>query len=910
MPSRRTRIAAFVAVAWLAGARANAASDAASVLTTAAAIHALSPAQAAAARPVRVRAVVTYVNEDGFYLFLQDASDGIFVDASDARSPPTHPGDVALVEGVTAPGLFAPQIRLRRLTVVGTAPLPAARPSAYAELASGKLDSRLVSLEGTVRAIGLEPPRADRQYRLVVSLAAGGGTFEVRVHLANPTGMRTEGLIDANVALRGVCGGIFNGQRQLIGVVLHAPDASAVVVTEPAPTPDPFAQGPRAIQSLFQFSPNARESHRVRVDGTVIYRQTGGALYVWDGTAGLLVQTTQPDTLLVGDEVEVVGFPVMGDWTPVLADAIFKRVRAGAPPAPVATTAEREAGVTGHDARLVTLEATLLDVVDHGRALTLTLLADNVVFDAEVPAPRTEGHVELERHSRLRLTGISVARADNVLKRPIGFKLLLRTPGDLHVVSRPPWWTLGRLFTGLASLAALCALIVAWVVVLRRRVREQTEIIRGQIQREATLEDRYRDLFENANDIVFSQDRSGRLTAINRAAEEISGYRRAELLTRGLSDFLAPDRRDEALRLFERLLAGLEAPTRFETALIARDGRRVALEMAVRTRTARGAITGIDGIARDVSARERAAAELAAASARLVEVSRHAGMAEVASGVLHNVGNVLNSVNVSTALLAERLRGSRVGNLARAVERLRAHGGAGELAAFLTSDPEGQRLVAYLEGVAAHLEGERDELATEVATLARSVEHIKEIVDVQQGYARAPGGTEETVPASALVGEALRMLDAAPGPVPVEIVREVAHGDDPALVVEKHKVVQILINLVRNARQACGDAGVSGRVTVRVERVGAGRVRFSVRDEGVGIAPEILARVFEHGFTTRRDGHGFGLHAAALTAAELGGALAVASEGPGRGATFTLDLPLVATGAGASAPRERLKVVR
>jgi PAS domain S-box-containing protein len=907
--SRRTRIAAFVAVAWLAGARANAAADAAPGLTTAAAIHALSPAQAAAARPVRVRAVVTYVNEEGFYLFLQDASDGIFVDASDAPSPPTHPGDVALVEGVTSSGLFAPQIRLRRLTVVGTAPLPAARPSSYPELASGKLDSRLVSLEGRVRAIGVEPPRADRQYRLVVSLAAGGGTFEVRVHLANPTGMRLEGLIDATVALRGVCGGIFNGQRQLIGVVLHAPDASAVVVTEPAPTPDPFAQGPRAIQSLFQFSPNARESHRVRVDGTVIYRRTGGALYVWDGTAGLLVQTTQPDTLLVGDEVEVVGFPVMGDWTPVLADAIFKRVRAGAPPAPVATTAEREAGVTGHDARLVTLEATLLDVVDHGRALTLTLLADNVVFNAEVPAPRTEGHVELERHSRLRLTGISVARADNVLKRPIGFKLLLRTPGDLHVVSRPPWWTLGRLFTGLASLAALCALIVAWVVVLRRRVREQTEIIRGQIQREATLEDRYRDLFENANDIVFSQDRSGRLTAINRAAEEISGYRRAELLTRSLSDFLAPDRRDEALRLFERLLAGLEAPTRFETALIARDGRRVALEMAVRPTTVRGAVTGIDGIARDVSARERAAAELNAASARLVEVSRHAGMAEVASGVLHNVGNVLNSVNVSTALLAERLSGSRVGNLARAVERLRAHEGAGELAAFLASDPEGQRVVAYLEGVAAHLAGERDELATEVATLARSVEHIKEIVDVQQGYARAPGGTEETVPASALVGEALRMLDAAPGPVPVEIVRELAHGDDPSLIVEKHKVVQILINLVRNARQACGDVGAPARVTVRVERVGAGRVRFSVRDEGVGLAPEILARVFEHGFTTRRDGHGFGLHAAALTAAELGGALAVASEGPGRGATFTLDLPLVAT-AGASAPRERLKVVR
>ena len=901
-------LAAALAVA--SGARAASEPGA---TTTAAAIHALTPAQAAAARAVSVRAVVTHVNEDGFYLFIQDASDGIFVDASDARSPPARPGDLVLVEGVTAPGLFAPQIRLRRLTVVGRAPLPPARPSTYAELASGKLDSRLVTVEGTVRSIGVEPPRADKQYRLVVSLASGDGTFEVRVHLANPAGMRTEGLIDSTVALTGVCGGIFNGQRQLIGVVLHAPDASAIVVRQAAPMADPFAQGPRAIQSLFQFSPGARESHRVRVDGTVTYREPGGALYIWDGTAGMLVQTTQPDTLLVGDEIEAVGFPVMGGWTPVLTDAIFRRARARTPPPPVATTPDREAGAEGHDARLVTLEATLLDVVEHGRALTLALMADNVVFNAEVPAPRTEGRLELERRSRLRLTGISVARADNVLKRPIGFKLLLRSTADLKIVSRPPWWTLGRLLTGFAALAGALALIVVWVVVLRARVREQTEIIRTQIQREATLEDRYRDLFENANDIVFSQDRSGRLTAINRAAEEISGYRRAELLARSLFDFLAPDRRDEALRLFERLLAGEEPPTRFQTTLVARDGRRVALEMAVRPTTVRGAVTGVDGIARDVSARERAAAELAAANASLVEVSRRAGMAEVASNVLHNVGNVLNGVNVSTALLAERLRGSRVANLGRAVELLRAHAQAGDLAAYLASDPEGQRLVVYLGAATANLAVERDELAAEVASLARSVEHIKKIVDVQQGYARAPGGTEETLAASALVGEALRMLDAAPGPV--EVVREIAGDDDPTLTVEKHKVVQILINLVRNAVRACADRAGDvdgdfnsfvGRVVVRVERAVSNRVHLSVRDNGVGIAPEILARVFEHGFTTRKDGHGFGLHGAALMAAELGGALAVASEGPGQGATFTLDLPLVA--ARASAPRERMKV--
>jgi signal transduction histidine kinase len=226
-------------------------------------------------------------------------------------------------------------------------------------------------------------------------------------------------------------------------------------------------------------------------------------------------------------------------------------------------------------------------------------------------------------------------------------------------------------------------------------------------------------------------------------------------------------------------------------------------------------------------------------------------------------------------MLAEKLRDSRAANVARAVDLLDA------------SPMERAKVMTYLKGAAAELVGERGALQGEVETLARSVEHIKEIVAVQQGYARAPGGTEETLAASAVLAEALRML----GDSSVEIVRDLA--DDPSVTVEKHKVVQILINLLRNARQAC-EGGSAPRVTVRVERAVPGRLRFTVRDNGVGIAPETLARVFEHGFTTRKDGHGFGLHGAALMARELGGSLEAASEGPGRGATFVLDLPLVA----------------
>jgi signal transduction histidine kinase len=124
----------------------------------------------------------------------------------------------------------------------------------------------------------------------------------------------------------------------------------------------------------------------------------------------------------------------------------------------------------------------------------------------------------------------------------------------------------------------------------------------------------------------------------------------------------------------------------------------------------------------------------------------------------------------------------------------------------------------------------------------------------------------------------------------VELIRE--FEDVPPINVEKHKILQILVNLVRNAKYACDDSGrPDKRVTVRVTN-GDGWIKISVADNGVGIPPENLTRIFSQGFTTRKGGHGFGLHSSALAVKEMGGQLLVHSDGPGRGATFTLDLPV------------------
>jgi two-component system, NtrC family, sensor kinase len=250
------------------------------------------------------------------------------------------------------------------------------------------------------------------------------------------------------------------------------------------------------------------------------------------------------------------------------------------------------------------------------------------------------------------------------------------------------------------------------------------------------------------------------------------------------------------------------------------------------------------------------------------------------------VGNVLNSVLVSVRLSTERVRGSRIGNVGRLAGLMQAH--EADLGRFLAEDPQGKRLVHYLTNLGEHLASEHTELLTELESVARKADHIKHIVAVQQQFAGANDFREPTdVPA--LIEDAIRINTLER--YGAEIVREL--HPMPRVSMNKHKVLQILINLISNARYAVNDESVQGpkRIAVRLARPDSDRLIISVMDTGMGIAPEDLAKIFQHGFTTRREGHGFGLHAAITAAAEMGGSLTAASDGRGHGATFVLELP-------------------
>ncbi|EFQ62996.1 hypothetical protein PFWH6_2670 [Pseudomonas fluorescens WH6] len=292
----------------------------------------------------------------------------------------------------------------------------------------------------------------------------------------------------------------------------------------------------------------------------------------------------------------------------------------------------------------------------------------------------------------------------------------------------------------------------------------------------------------------------------------------------------------------------------------------------------------------ELKARVRAALRMSQVQSELHAKSRQAGMAEIATAVLHNVGNVLNSVNVSADLVSNQMRTSKVQGLGKVAQLMNEH--VDDLSDFLANDPKGKMLPDYLLKLAEVVTAEQQGIVEELGQLTKGIDHIKTIVAAQQSYAVAVS-VVETVSVAGLVDDALRMSAGSLERQGVTLVKRIA--DLPLLPLDRHRVLLILVNLISNAKHALeGVADRSPCVTLDACLVDASVLRISVTDNGNGITPEHLARIFSHGFTTRKEGHGFGLHSCALAAQEMGGRLTVHSDGAGQGATFTLDIPLEA----------------
>ncbi len=286
--------------------------------------------------------------------------------------------------------------------------------------------------------------------------------------------------------------------------------------------------------------------------------------------------------------------------------------------------------------------------------------------------------------------------------------------------------------------------------------------------------------------------------------------------------------------------------------------------------------------------RKEAQRQLEELHRKLLETTRQAGMAEVATGVLHNVGNVLNSVNVSATVLAESVRNTKASSISRVVELLEIN--KADLPGLFAQGGKGQMLPDYLATLSQQIAAEQKMRLSELSQLTKNIAHIKDIVAMQQNYAKITG-IMELYPARSLLDEAVQLAtaDNKRDGVALEVA---CPANCPDVYVDRHKVMQILINLLTNARQAMYEQSPKGRIISVTITHNADKVRISVRDNGSGISPENLTLIFNHGFTTKKTGHGFGLHSSANSAKEMGGQLFAESEGMGHGSTFNLELPI------------------
>jgi len=393
----------------------------------------------------------------------------------------------------------------------------------------------------------------------------------------------------------------------------------------------------------------------------------------------------------------------------------------------------------------------------------------------------------------------------------------------------------------------------------------------------------------NVPDHVYFKDLGSRFIALSASMVHLFGKSAAaEIIGRTDFDFFdeahaRPAFEDEQriIRTGEPILGKLEKETW-------PDGRVTWVHTSkMPLRSGDGDIIGTFGISKDVTGAKETEMALEKSQKELVIASRMAGRAEIATGVLHNVGNVLNSLNVSTNVLGTGLKELKADSLTRLGDLLREH--AADLGDFLTHDAKGRLVPAFIETLARNFTEDRARMLQEIESLRKNVDHIKEIVAMQQSYATMAGATE-AMAATELMEDALRMNSAALVRHEIRVTREFAAV--PPLLAERGKVLQILVNLISNAKYAASDGSQAVKsVTLRIAPGEPGRVRLSVEDNGVGILPANRPRIFQHGFTTKANGHGFGLHSSASAAREMNGFLTVHSGGPGTGATFCLDLP-------------------
>ncbi len=549
----------------------------------------LSPASADEGHPVLVTGVVTCSDALARLCFIHDGATGIYVHS---EFPPPAFGEQVTVSGATGKGLFSPIILAQSIQSAGGAPMPRPMTAAVEQLASGRHDAQWVEVEGVVLREQLH------WGHLVLTLGSGKSRVEVRILNAAPPSLPN--WVDSRIKVKGVAGTTYNDRRQLTGFHLLTQNTNLVTFVEAPPT-DPFSGELRVSRNMMSYSRHGAAEHRMRLRGVVTLHWPGRDFYIQDEGGGVRVQSRQEGGLQPGDVVEVVGFPSSGEFRPQLLEAVHRKVGQAAEPEARPITVE-EAAKGLFESEVVAIEAMVLQAAepDHGGP-ALVLESGGKVFRAHHREEWGFHGGTFPIGSRVRVQGVLESNATSGLPGD-DFSIWLRRPEDARVLSLPPTWHQRRLLIALGVVGAGILAGAVWLALLRRQVKSQTAAIR---RREKALEERYEDLFQNANDIIYAHDIAGRIISINNSGLKTLGYSLTELASLGLFALVEPEDHAMVRGQIQAKLDG--APrTAYEIRVRARDGRLLVFEVNSRLLLKDSIPVGVQGIARDITARKNA----------------------------------------------------------------------------------------------------------------------------------------------------------------------------------------------------------------------------------------------------------------------------------------------------------------
>ncbi len=460
-------------------------------LTTTKAVHTLPFAEAVRGYPVRLQAVVVYydpyVDPRHGSIFIHDASGAIFVGVPRRPILPLRAGTLIEVTGVSGPGDYAPIIERTEVRVLRQAELPRTAPRvSLAHMLSGADDGQWVELEAVVHSVRVSGMNEVLDLALLDGVVTALTVKDATVDYGR--------LVDSRIRIRGIAAGVFTSSRQMIGARLFFPDLSQVTVLE-TPRQDPFSAAAKGLDSLLRYAPDQLFFHRAHVRGWVNLQWPGRLICLQDNTEAVCMETLQKDPLPVGELVDAVGFPAAVDYTPTLTDVRFRDAGGRRKVVPTPVTAKRvlSEGLQGH---LVQLEGRLIAREAEAGDPALVLSDGGLLFPAVLPRGTSAGLRDWREGSKLRVTGVCVVEADTRkssaqegLTLPKSFRILLRSAQDVAVIERPSWWTAGHALLVLAAVLAITLSVLGWVAVLRSRVRQQTEVIRRQLDQTAALKE-------------------------------------------------------------------------------------------------------------------------------------------------------------------------------------------------------------------------------------------------------------------------------------------------------------------------------------------------------------------------------------------------------------------------------------